>query len=95
MWLTRMWPIAIGTALTIDGTVTSSADITLTSISALAISGTLTMTAGTLTLTRGNGGSALEEALDGVAGHGADAEPQSEPEPSVAHGDGIRPPAEM
>lgn len=42
--------------ITIDGTVIATANITMSSISALNIGGTLTMSAGTLTTQRGNGG---------------------------------------
>ena len=42
--------------VTFSGTVTSSANITVVSVSNLQVSGTLTMTAGTLSLSRGNSG---------------------------------------
>ena len=53
-------PVSTGSShspTTIDGTVTASANITLASVSNLQVNGTLTMTAGTIGLSRGNGGS--------------------------------------
>ncbi len=44
------------TDLTVNGSVTASANITMGSISNLQVGGSLTMTAGTLTTQRGNGG---------------------------------------
>jgi hypothetical protein len=41
----------------VDGTLTTSANLTLPSVSNLQVGGTLTMTGGTLSVTRGNGGS--------------------------------------
>jgi uncharacterized repeat protein (TIGR01451 family) len=55
---TATWngPVAIGTTMTLNGTVNASANVTVNSVSNLQIGGTVTMTAGTLAISRGNGG---------------------------------------
>ena len=53
-------PVTAGSnniATTFDGTVTASANITINSVADLQVGGTLTQTAGTITVVRGNGGS--------------------------------------
>jgi hypothetical protein len=49
-------PVSAGTAFTFNGTVNASANVTIQSVSNLQIGGTVTMTAGTLQVNRGNGG---------------------------------------